>query len=90
MSFVQKPAPLGFSGSVHIQVGAQDGLAEARWVQSVAGANPDWPMKQVVFCDLTSPDLNMQLQAPIAFWTIQNLLTAFEKWGREACVLICN
>jgi len=59
--FRSEAAPLGFSGSVHIQVGAQDGLAEARWVQSVADANPDWPMKQVVFCDLTSPDLNAQL-----------------------------
>lgn len=53
----------GFSASVHIQVGAEDGLAEARWVQSVADANPDWPMAQVVFCDLTSADLGAQLDA---------------------------
>ncbi|MCK0141053.1 amidohydrolase family protein [Aliiroseovarius sp. F20344] len=56
-------APHGFTGSVHIQVGAEDGLEEARWVQSVADANPDWPLKQVVFCDLTAPDLNKQLDA---------------------------
>ena len=61
--FRSEAAPLGFTGSVHIQVGADDGLAEARWVQSVADANPDWPMKQVVFCDLTAPDLNHQLDA---------------------------
>ena len=44
----------GFGSSVHIQVGAKDGLAEAKWVQSISDANPDWPMVQVVFCDLTA------------------------------------
>lgn len=53
----------GISASVHIQVGAEDGLAEAEWVQSVADAAPDWPMAQVVFCDLTAPDLDAQLDA---------------------------
>jgi predicted TIM-barrel fold metal-dependent hydrolase len=52
----------GFGGSVHIQVGAADGLTEARWVQSVAENNPDWPMAQVVFCDLTSENLEDQLK----------------------------
>ncbi|KUJ85269.1 amidohydrolase [Ruegeria marisrubri] len=51
----------GIAGSVHVQVGADDGLAEARWVQSVADANPGWPMAQVVFCDLTKPDLVQNL-----------------------------
>lgn len=46
-----------FSGSVHIQVGAEDPLAEAQWVQSIADANVDWPLAQVVFCDLTAPGL---------------------------------
>ena len=45
----------GFKGSVHIQVGALDGEAEARWVQLVADNNPDWNLVQVAFCDLTSP-----------------------------------
>ncbi|NOD77764.1 MULTISPECIES: amidohydrolase [unclassified Ruegeria] len=53
----------GIRASVHIQVGAEDGMAEARWVQSVADANPNWPMAQVVFCDLTAPDLTDQLDA---------------------------
>lgn len=44
----------GFQGSVHIQVGAADGLAEAHWVDSVATANPDWPLVQVAFCDLAA------------------------------------
>jgi predicted TIM-barrel fold metal-dependent hydrolase len=53
----------GFGSSVHIQVGAKDGLAEAKWVQSISDANPDWPMVQVVFCDLTSPDLETVLDS---------------------------
>ncbi len=52
---------MGFTGSVHIQVGAADGLAEARWVDQQAQANPDWPMAQVVYCDLTDPQLASQL-----------------------------
>ena len=48
--------------SVHIQVGAEDAMAEARWVQSIADANPDWPMAQVVFCDLTASELTEQLE----------------------------
>lgn len=51
----------GFAASVHIQVGAEDGLAEARWVDQVAHANPDWPMVQVAFCDLTASDREGQL-----------------------------
>lgn len=39
----------GVAASVHIQVGAEDSLAEARWVQSVAEAAPDWPLAQVAF-----------------------------------------
>ena len=53
----------GFGASVHIQVGAENSMDEARWVQSVADANPDWPLKQVVFVDLTAPDLDAQLDA---------------------------
>ena len=59
--FRSDAAPCGIRASVHIQVGAENGLDEARWVQSVADANPDWPMAQVVFCDLTSADLPAQL-----------------------------
>ena len=39
----------GIGASVHIQVGAENSMAEARWVQSVADANSDWALKQVVF-----------------------------------------
>ena len=51
----------GFEGSVHIQVGAADPWQEAAWVQGVADAAPDWPLAQVVFCDLTRPDLDRTL-----------------------------
>lgn len=56
-------AAQGFAGSVHIQVGAADGLAEARWVQNVADENPNWPLVQVAFCDLTALDVRAQLDA---------------------------
>lgn len=51
----------GFEGSVHIQVGAEDPRAEALWVQSVADANPEWLLRQVVFCDLTDDRLEETL-----------------------------
>ncbi|MGB7319092.1 MAG: amidohydrolase family protein [Planktotalea sp.] len=59
--FRAEASQMGALGSVHIQVGAEDGLAEAKWVQSVANANPDWPLVQVVFCDLTAADLDARL-----------------------------
>lgn len=61
--FAETCSAHGFEGSVHIQVGAADALAEAQWVQSVADANPDWPLVQVAFCDLTAPDREAQLDA---------------------------
>ena len=59
--FRAEASACGITGSVHIQVGAEDPMAEAKWVQSVADATPDWPMAQVVFCDLTAQDLPAQL-----------------------------
>lgn len=56
-----------FEGSVHIQVGAADGLAEARWVDGIAthqqAAQENWAMRQVAFCDLSSPHLTEDLEA---------------------------
>lgn len=59
--FRQDTSVGGFAASVHIQVGAADPLDEARWVQAVADANPDWPLRQVAFCDLTASDVEAQL-----------------------------
>ena len=50
----------GFSASVHIQVGAQDGYQEASWVDEVA-SKAGWQMKQVAFCDLSADDVEAQL-----------------------------
>ena len=54
------------SASVHIQVGAADGMAEAQWVDSIAQQAADagqWRMKQVAFCDLAADDCEAQLDA---------------------------
>ncbi len=63
----------GFSGSVHIQVGAEDGFTEANWVQTVAAANPDWPMAQVVFCDLTAENLEEALDGYQGLATVRGV-----------------
>ena len=52
----------GFTGSVHIQVGAADGLAEARWVDTIA-KQEGWQMRQVAFCDLSSDRLAEDIAA---------------------------
>ncbi len=51
----------GIAASVHIQVGAEDAMEEARWVHAAATAHPNWPLVQVVFCDLTAGDFPDQL-----------------------------
>ncbi len=51
----------GFGASVHIQVGATDAWAEAVWVDKVANENPDWPLRQVAFCNLINTDREQQL-----------------------------
>ncbi len=71
--FRSEAAPFGARASVHIQVGAENGLDEARWVQNVADANPDWPMAQVVFCDLTSADLSARLDTFQALPTVRGV-----------------
>ncbi len=71
--FRQDASQHGISGSVHIQVGAADGLAEARWIQSVADAHPDWPLVQVVHCDLTAVNPDAQLDAFAALSTVRGV-----------------
>jgi predicted TIM-barrel fold metal-dependent hydrolase len=77
--FREEAAAEGGIASVHIQVGAEDSMAEARWVQSVADANPDWPLKQVVFVDLTADDLDAQLDA---FQTLPSVIGTRQIVGR--------
>lgn len=59
----------GIAGSVHIQVGAQDGYQEARWVDKVAHQY-SWAMKQVAFCDLTADDVEAQLDKLISLSSV--------------------
>ena len=71
--FRAEASAAGVAASVHIQVGAEDGLAEARWVQAVAEANAGWPAAQVVFCDLTADDLTARLDAFGALSTVRGV-----------------
>jgi predicted TIM-barrel fold metal-dependent hydrolase len=52
---------LGFKASVHIQVGAADGLEEAKWVNKIVSENQSWPMAQVTFCDLSGDQREIHL-----------------------------
>ena len=58
---IQLANELGFKGSVHIQVGAADGLEEAQWINSVVNKNQSWPMVQVAFCNLSSDQREVHL-----------------------------
>ncbi|QBF33891.1 amidohydrolase [Thalassococcus sp. S3] len=81
--FSADAAAHGFGGSVHIQVGAADPWAEAAWVQSVADAHPDWPMAQVVFCDLTAEDLEARLDRYQSLSTVKGVRQIVGRAPRE-------
>ncbi len=63
----------GVTASVHVQVGAADPLAEARWVDARARENPGFPAAQVAFCDLTAPDAEAALDALQALPTVRGV-----------------
>ena len=71
--FREEASASGFTASVHIQVGAADPLAEARWVQTIAIANPGWPAAQVAFCDLAGPDAESQLAELTSLSTVRGV-----------------
>ena len=58
---IKLAAALGFKASVHIQVGAADGLEEAKWVNKIVSENQSWPMAQVTFCDLSGDQREIHL-----------------------------
>ena len=58
---IKLAAALGFKASVHIQVGAADGLEEAKWVNKIVSEHQSWPMAQVAFCDLSSDQREIHL-----------------------------
>ena len=51
----------GFQGSVHIQVGANDPLEEAKWVDTINRQTKCWPIAQVAFAYLADKDLEHYL-----------------------------
>ncbi|GIS14981.1 MAG: hypothetical protein CM15mP117_04130 [Alphaproteobacteria bacterium] len=48
--------------SIHIQVGAEEPLKEAIWIDDIINNHPDWNMKQVVFCDLTKSEMRLEME----------------------------
>jgi len=63
----------GIRASVHIQVGASDPWEEAKWVQNIADKNIDWPMAQIVFCDLTQPNIESQIEKFLTLKTVRGV-----------------
>ena len=61
--FRETATSCGIGASVHVQVGAEDGLAEARWVDAVAAAHPGWPAAQVAHADLRDEAVDDRLDA---------------------------
>ena len=60
-NFKKDCKPHGFKGSIHIQVGAEDALKEAVWIDGIAKKHPEWILKQVVFCDLTNSKMPAEI-----------------------------
>ncbi|MEM8973991.1 MAG: amidohydrolase family protein [Pseudomonadota bacterium] len=77
--FRRDASALGVGASVHVQVGAADGWQEAQWVDKVAATQSDWPLAQVVFCDLTVADRDAKLDS---FQTLDTVRGARQIVGR--------
>ena len=63
----------GFQGSVHIQVGANDPLEEAKWVDTINKKTRRWPIAQVAFADLTDKDLEPYLDKLLKLKTVKGI-----------------
>ena len=63
----------GFQGSVHIQVGANDPLEEAKWVDTINGQTKCWPIAQVAFADLADKDLEHYLDELLKLKTVKGI-----------------
>ncbi|MEQ8692141.1 MAG: amidohydrolase family protein [Pseudomonadales bacterium] len=60
--FLGEPGPFTPAASVHIQVGAQDPLAETAWLNNQL----PFPHALVAFCDLAADDVDAQLAAQLS------------------------
>ena len=63
----------GFQGSVHIQVGANDPLEEAKWVDTINCQTKCWPIAQVAFADLADKDLEHYLDELLKLKTVKGI-----------------
>ena len=63
----------GFQGSVHIQVGANDPLEEAKWVDTINQQTKCWPIAQVAFADLIDKDLEYYLDKLLKLKTVKGI-----------------
>ena len=63
----------GFQGSVHIQVGANDPLEEAKWVDTINRQTKCWPIAQVAFADLTDKNLEQYLDELLKLKTVKGI-----------------
>ena len=63
----------GFQGSVHIQVGANDPLEEAKWVDTINRQTKCWPIAQVAFADLADKDLEHYLDELLKLKTVKGI-----------------
>ena len=70
--FAGDQGELNVLGSVHIQVGAENGLDEARWVDQRAN-DSRFPSAQVAFCDLSNEDLAAHLTQLSEFKSLRGI-----------------
>ena len=63
----------GFQASVHIQVGANDPLEEAKWVDTINRQTKCWPIAQVAFADLTDKNLEQYLNELLKLKTVKGI-----------------
>ena len=63
----------GFQASVHIQVGANDPLEEAKWVDTINRQTKCWPIAQVAFADLTDKNLEQYLDELLKLKTVKGI-----------------
>ena len=58
---------------IHIQVGANDPLEEAKWVDTINRQTKCWPIAQVAFADLTDKNLGQYLDELLKLKTVKGI-----------------
>ncbi|MDJ0878951.1 MAG: amidohydrolase family protein [Halieaceae bacterium] len=67
--FLNESAEYRPKASVHIQVGADDGLEETKWLHSLE----DCPAAVVAFCGLSAPDVEARLDALLEYPKVRSI-----------------